>query len=394
MGGISLWWTLLKLRWGPKKFRLDAAIELGNSRSARAVDSLIAALHDDQAIRAEAAMALGKIRHKRAADALLRVLLDERAATRSAAAWALGEVKDARAVDPLAAVVMTDGVPSVRDVAARSLIRLGDARGIARGVPALVSRMRLDAQRPAPDFTRLCDLLTPIGTPAIAPLIQLLQQNDQDVQEVAARTLAQLGDASAVAPLIVVLQNGETPVRRIAAEALAKLGGTRAMEALVLVLGDRDSAIRQIAASLLARSGPRAVEPLVVALGTEDPILRREAANVLSALRDARAVEPLIEATDDDSEDVRWAAGNALLIIGDRRALEPLVNLLRRGDVVPTSYFQNLLGSLRRASHAVPVESLLELTRLDYVLGPATRVDCADFRQFALQELARRGIQV
>jgi hypothetical protein len=61
---------------------------------------------------------------------------------------------------------------------------------------------------------------------------------------------------------------------------------------------------------------------------------------------------------------------------------------------VPTGYFQNLLSSLRRASHGVPVESLLELTRLEHVLGPSTRVDCSEFREFAHQELARRGIQV
>jgi HEAT repeat protein len=358
------------------------------------VDPLISALHDDQAIRGEAARALGKIGNKRAADALLHVLVDEQAATRSAAAWALGEIKDTRAVDPLAAMVTTDGVPSVRDTAAHSLIRLGDARGIPRGVPALVARMRLDTRRPVPNFGAICELLVPVGAPAVAPLITLLQHEDEDVQEVAARTLAQLGDATAVRPLIALLEHGKTPMRRVAADALARLGGTRAVEALVTVLGDTDAHLRQASANLLSRSGPRAVEPLIAALSDDDPILRREAAKVLAALRDARAVDPLIEATRDPSEDVRWAAGNALLLIGERKAMEPLVQLLISGDVVPTGYFQSLLGTLRRASHAVPVETLLELARLSHVLGPATRVDCSEYREFAQQELGRRGIQV
>jgi len=52
-----------------------------------------------------------------------------------------------------------------------------------------------------------------------------------------------------------------------------------------------------------------------------------------------------------------------------------------------------LPGTLRRASHAVPVESVLELTRLEPVLGPSTRIDGAELRALAQQELARCGIQ-
>src|SRR6188474_854330 len=40
-----LWWTFLKLRWGPPRVRLDVAIELGNTRNARAVGPLISALN-------------------------------------------------------------------------------------------------------------------------------------------------------------------------------------------------------------------------------------------------------------------------------------------------------------------------------------------------------------
>jgi hypothetical protein len=56
----------------------------------------------------------------------------------------------------------------------------------------------------------------------------------------------------------------------------------------------------------------------------------------------------------------------------------------------------------RRSIHHLPVEVLLDLARLVYVLGPPTRtemgrasqnrVDCPEFRQLARQELDRRGI--
>lgn len=189
---------------------------------------------------------------------------------------------------------------------------------------------------------------------------------------------------------LLLLRWGPAQVRL---DAIAKLGGSRAVEAPVMALGDQDRQVRRIAANLLARSGPRAVEPLIVSLNADDPMLRREAANVLTSLRDPRALEPLIAATCDPNEDVRWAAGSALLAIGDRRAIEPLVHLLMRGDDVSSVYLQSLLATLQRTPHSVPVETLLDLRHLASVIGPTGRVDCSAFRQFAQEELTRRGIQ-
>jgi HEAT repeat protein len=271
----------------------------------------------------------------------------------------------------------------------------------------LVSRIRHGARGNTPNYEGVGEMLQPIGAPAIGPLIELLQHSDPDVQALAVMTLAQLGDLSAVEPLIATLESDSAPTRRASAEALAKLGGSRATGALVMALGDQDSEVRQISASLLTRSGPRVVEPLIGALSSDDPDFRREAARVLGSLRDSMSVEPLIDATRDPDEETRWAAANALIAIGDRRAIEALVRLLMHGDVVQPVYMHSLLGILRRALHAVPVEILLELVHLEYILGPPTginvnqrfskpldnRVDCAEFRQIARQELARRGIQ-
>jgi hypothetical protein len=95
MGTGMLWWTLLKLRWGPARARLNAVLELGQTRNRRAVGSLIAALQRNPDIRSEIAVALGNIRDPRAADALLALLLDKQAPTRSSAVWALGEIGEA-----------------------------------------------------------------------------------------------------------------------------------------------------------------------------------------------------------------------------------------------------------------------------------------------------------
>lgn len=401
-----LWWTLLKLHWGPARARLNAVLELGRTRNRRAVGSLIAALQRNPDIRSEIAVALGNIRDPQAADALLALLLDKQAPTRASAVWALGEIGDRRAVDPLAAVLNNDGASDVCDAAALALVRLQDARGIARGAPLLVSSVRRGARGRLPSFEGIGEMLLQIGAPAVRPLIELLKHDDQDVPALAAGTLAQLGDANAVEPLIAMLHGGSSASRTVAAEALAKIGGARATEALVTALGDPDPEVRQTSASLLARSGPRTVEPLIAALSAEDPLLRQEAAKVLGTLRDDRAVDPLIAATDDPGDEVRWAAANALIALGDRRAIEPLVLLLMGGGVVPPGYLYPLLGFLRRSAHAIPVELLQKLTRLEYVVGPPlsagtgplsdvdNRLDCSEYRQLARRELVRRGIQV
>lgn len=321
--------------------------------------------------------------------------------------WALGTIGDARAADPLAAVLTTDGVSGVCDAAAEALIRLRDARGIVRGVPMLVLRIRRSTQGALTDYQSVGDLIVPLGASAVPPLIDLLQHSDADVQELAIKTLVRLADARAVEPLIALLQEASPPIRRAVAEALAKLGDVRATEALVAALGDKDPEVRQTSANLLARSGPRAVEPLIAALSAEDEVLRREAARVLALLRDARAVEPLVAALDDPVEEVRWAAANTLIALGDQQAIEPLIRLLMRGDVVPTGFLDSLLRALRRAVRNVPSETLRELTLLESVLGPPTRldmghgfsrsidnrVDCPELRQLARQELTRRGIE-
>ena len=403
-----LWWTLLKLRWGPARARLNAVLELGQTRNRGAVGSLIDALQRNPDIRSEIATALGTIRDPRAADALLTLLLDKHAPTRSAAVWALGEIGDRRAADPLAAVLSNDGASDVCDAAALALVRLRDARGIVRGVPLLVLSVRRGARGRMPNFEGIGEMLQQIAVPGVRPLIELLQHDDQDVLALAAGTLAQLGDANAVEPLIGMLQRGSDAGRGAAAEALARIGGARATEALVLALGDKDPEVRQTSSSLLTRSGPRAVEPLVAALSTDDTLLRQEAAKVLGTLRDDRAVEPLIAAINDPGDEVRWAAANALIAIGDRRAIEPLVLLLMGGGIVPPGYLFPLLGFLRRSAHAIPVELLQQLTRLEYVIGPPiqsgtgampfnaldNRLDCSEYRQLARRELVRRGIQV
>lgn len=162
-----LWWTLFKLRWGPARARMAAVLELEQTRNRRAVGSLVAGLQRNPDIRSEIAVALGNIRDPQAADALLALLLDKHAPTRSSAVWALGEIGDRRAAEPLAAVLNNDSASDVRDAAALALVRLRDARGIARGVPLLVSSVRRGARGRLPNFDGIGEMLQQIAAPAV-----------------------------------------------------------------------------------------------------------------------------------------------------------------------------------------------------------------------------------
>ncbi len=109
-------------------YRLRAAEALGGCADARAVEPLIAALHDSEnEVRWVAAQALGKLRDARAVEPLLPLLADPDRWARRGAAWSLGEIGDPRAVEPLLPL-LADRKKDVRMAAADALGKLHDPR--------------------------------------------------------------------------------------------------------------------------------------------------------------------------------------------------------------------------------------------------------------------------
>ncbi|HOI57240.1 HEAT repeat domain-containing protein [Methanoculleus sp.] len=111
-------------------YRLRAAEALGGCADARAVEPLIATLHDSEnEVRWVAAQALGKLRDARAVEPLLPLLIDPDRWARRGAAWSLGEIGDLRAVEPLLPL-LTDRKKDVRVAAADALGKLRDQRAV------------------------------------------------------------------------------------------------------------------------------------------------------------------------------------------------------------------------------------------------------------------------
>ncbi len=167
-------------------------------------DDLINALKDkDAGVRLKAAEALGKLGDARAVDSLIEVLRNEETwDVRQMAAWALGQIDDPRVVDPLSYASVKDADSNVREEAYNALQK------------STVGGNKVDAR-------------------SVDPIIEALKDEDQGVRKRAAEALGKLKNATAVDSLIEVLRNEETwDVREMAAWALGEIGDARAIDPL------------------------------------------------------------------------------------------------------------------------------------------------------------------
>jgi hypothetical protein len=94
--------------------------------------------------------------------------------------------------------------------------------------------------------------LIEIGTPAVDPLIVILNTKTDLLRDVAVITLGEIGDLKAVEPLIsLLMSDAKVPDRCIAARSLGKIGDERSIGALQNALKDKDWPVRQVAAETL-----------------------------------------------------------------------------------------------------------------------------------------------
>ena len=123
----------------------------------------------------------------------------------------------------------------------------------------------------------------------LLPVLESALRDEEDaaVRNAAMEIYVKMG-AAAVAPLLRLLADRDEEVRNFAAVMLGTVGDTRAVPSLVNALADPDVNVRHAAATSLGQIGsPEAVEPLVRALRTE-PWLQYPAINALGEIGDPR----------------------------------------------------------------------------------------------------------
>src|SRR5581483_1354021 len=246
----------------------------------------------DLSVRQKAAEALARLGPS-AVEPLISCLTEQDPSVRSLAAAALGQLRDARAVKPL--------IGCMTDLAGKNTSEEENAEGVN------VHQSVLDA-------------LVSLGEPAIKPLVACLADKDVQVRRDTADVLGQLhyqpaGIDEKVAFLIL----------RRSWDDLVKLGSP-AVGPLIDCLQDEDADQRQGAARALGElNDKRAVEPLIVRLQDDILDVRRSVVGALGALGDKRAVKPLIEVFKSNDVSVEAAAAEALGALGDSQAVGPLV---------------------------------------------------------------------
>ncbi|MFX1554537.1 MAG: HEAT repeat domain-containing protein, partial [Promethearchaeota archaeon] len=328
-----------------------AAVEALREIGIPSVRCLIVALQDkDKDVRGAAAWALGKMDDPQAVDSLIAALRDDEWLVRQAIINALGEI-GAPSIDPLTATLQ-DESKDVRQSAVYALARIG----ISAVQPLLAALQDKDVEVRWAAARALRQIGDPTATEA---LIAALRDSDSDVRRIAAQALGQIGGPMVAEPLIAALQDED--VRDAAVEALGRIHALQSAELLTIILQDdkRNVYTRQAAAEALGRIGnPDSVKPLITFLADQDESIRLAAIEALGRIG-APAVRSLITSLRNEDGSMRWAAAKALQEVGDP-AVRPLVAVLGDGDVNVRQSAAWALGRLGIPQATEPLKALLQ----------------------------------
>ncbi|MEG4502717.1 HEAT repeat domain-containing protein [Microcoleus sp. F6_B4] len=187
------------------------------------------------------------------------------------------------------------------------------------------------------DRWEIAKVLPNLGNGAIAPLIAVIEDEDADTESrwFAARILGKYARRSypvgnrpeVIQALVELVKNSDEELSQIAAETLGNLGPT-AIESLATLLLQEDS--RQFATAALAQiRRTETIPPLLSVVGDSQVAVRAHAIEALSSFHDSRIPPVLVAALKDPATAVRKEAVRAL---GARAYLDAeldLVNLLK-----------------------------------------------------------------
>ncbi|MFH1102593.1 MAG: HEAT repeat domain-containing protein [Pseudomonadota bacterium] len=377
---------MLKIQDTSPDVRMAAADKLGRIKDVESFKLLLPLLRDeDEDVVQSSIVALGAIGHKGAIGPLIALLNHPDAGVRyalkktligfgpdaiqplinalrqddpdiqQAAAELLGRVGDARGILALAVLLSGPFPDKVRMAAAAALGDIGDSRSVVWLVNALKEK-----NSPVPHLVP--DALAKIGSPAIMPLILLLDEKEEDIVRLAVISLGKIGQEEGVKPLIGKLAGSEPLTRRLTIEALVKTGRPSVIP-LIEEIKFGGEAIQEECMKALASIGAPSVLPLIGELKGTDTRFRIIASDILSDIG-AASVTPLIEAMRDESSEIQDAAGEILAKIGSPAVLS-LIAGLKEVESPMAVRCASALGNIRDER---AVEPLLEAMKLDHLV--------------------------
>lgn len=204
-----------------------------------------------------------------------------------------------------------------------------DDRAIAP-MRALLTIPESDPNRPSPELRqRGARAMADVGDRgSISFFVELLDDRDAIVREMASRGLATACDKQDTQVLLAALSHGDLPVRSWIAEGLAQLGDVRAVPVLVGTLAHEHRPIRVGAILSLAALGPDGSRGLLCGLEDRD----REVQDLVFAIVVARDVarvraklapDLMLAALASSQPEIRFVAARAL---EERHDVDALMN--------------------------------------------------------------------
>ncbi len=272
---------------------------------------------------------------------------------RNAAIHALGDLaKDA----PVALLlsVLRKASPELSGAAAGSLGRLGQYAPVGDLLDAL--HQRSTCQQAAKALGMLGEY-TPISS-----LIEATRSSLDEVRASAAMALGTLKNSPAIIPLILLLQDTDRSVRRAAIEAIEEIVEPVSTSGFLDISvyfrwhlrwrWMKDHQVLDGESFLL-------IEPIVSATKDEDADIRLVAIRILGMVGERAPLDPLLDALRDDSYRIRREAIRALGMLGPQVPVEVFVNALEDEHWEVCKTATETLGAL---GQRVPLDSLLSIT--------------------------------
>ncbi len=170
----------------------------------------------------------------------------------------------------------------------------------------------------------------------------------------------------AVAVLVTALDNKDGSVRQLAAQSLAQIGEPIEPKHWIRALADHNRYVQIIAARQLGKAKDvSGVEALCRALKDKDAEVRIAAAKALGEIRDTKAIDPLIAAVSDANVNVMASARVALAQLG-RAAVPALLDRLSRSKNLDQRARSSVASAIIKAEPTQMRELLLEWLKSEH----------------------------
>lgn len=286
----------------------------------------------------------------RALDALIPHAWSDKPEVRTSAILLLGLMKDERAYSPLLEISQEQ---DVEDDARRAFVFIG------RKKPE--SLLRLFETESVYQKRFICEVAAAIASPLYYPVFEnLLRDDDGHIRSIAAAGLARIGDLKAIKPIMDLLADPYEDVQENAVEALSFLGSWLSVGELISMLRESNPLLRKNAALLLGRIAAReAVPALGFAMKDGNVDVRKACVEALSLLKTEDSVRFLVLALTDEEPDIRVSSALSLGRIGGEGVFEALSLLLSDSDDSVRAAVSKAFGILIEKKAVGPLLALL-----------------------------------